>query len=234
MNLRPAFALTASAIRSHGAEVNGLMKMQAPEQKQLRYFLPAAPRQVNIFADASFRHELGVGVWAYRVPVFGLRMCVLEEASSVHRLEVVAVVRAIQRLECVEHAGRSLVIHSDSDVVRVLVERAQENRRLPSRRLYSDLTDLDSRIREMTLRRSISVVNAGLERTAHSDCDRDARIALRTFCDVNKGALEYAAKMEQARKLCREHFELRTRLRHVELELSRFEPQLQTTLAGIV
>jgi ribonuclease HI len=191
--------------------------------------LPPGDTELNLYADGSFRQELLIGAWAYRVPTFSLAMSKAEVGASVEWFELAGVVAGIEAISRVDRSARAIHVHSDSAFVGCLLRYLMAGQLLPARRSFERVGDLIRRlagiVRPWEVRFSRCHGKNPIHRQCHNGAVLEVRERIRTDPVLVHG-LALKRDEERFSKLSAEREGLHRRLEKVEDDLLFCEVRL--------
>jgi ribonuclease HI len=185
--------------------------------------LPAALKIVSVYADASYSSssELGVGCWACTIPAFPASKAGIELGGSINRLELAAVMQGLLLATTLDHSGRRIHVHTDSDFVVAVMQHAANRTRLPGSKGYAAVADLYSQACDVTIGRTLTTTRRCIGDPHHAACDRVAKEELRLYCSNGKIAQTILLKRTEARRK-----EIINHIRRLESSLEKRHRQL--------
>jgi ribonuclease HI len=189
--------------------------------------LPAASasgpkRQVDVFADGSLRHDLGVGGWAFAIALAG-GGC--EPGHRVEPFELRGVTEGLRALAGFD--ATDVRIFSDCSYVLACVQMVQENKTSPGPKIpVLDSAALREAIHQLGPQARISVARPEKTSTAHRWCHKEARRRVEEFIR-NSEVYRERIRRAQLNTLCRERDALLKRLRKFDARIAAAQAELQ-------
>lgn len=152
---------------------------------------------IDLHADGSFCHELGVGAWAFTVPCLNLDGSGTAAGSTVARFEFLAVLQGLDAVLAVDSSGLPVHVVSDCDSTVAAINCLREGKPLLAPGRYEDQTDLLPRLVWVLERRIVRVTRYQGGRLYHQACHRTARRRLRAEIAKDPEARHQLALMRQ-------------------------------------
>jgi ribonuclease HI len=146
--------------------------------------LRSAAPSLDVYGDASYDADVGVGSWAYFIPTFPITRTGSESSSSVNRTELAAVVNGLQAATDLDFARRPIRVVTDSTFVLAILEAVAGRRTLPERKSYRSIADLYTQACDLTVHDSIRFAPLRFEHV-----DRGIRLWDKVLLCCSKNAL---------------------------------------------
>ena len=162
--------------------------------------LPAGPEIVSLYADASYSNEVAVGCWACTIPAFLVSKAGIELGGSINRLELAAVMHGLLLATALDHSGRRIHVHTDSDFVVAVMQHVASRTKLPAGKGYAAVADLYAQACDAASSRALTTTRRCIGDPHHAACDRAAKQELRRYCSDGKFAHTILVKRAEAHR----------------------------------
>jgi ribonuclease HI len=191
---------------------------------------------IELYADGSFCHEVGIGAWAFKVPELGLEQVGSSRGSTVRRFEFLAALNGLEQILAVDGSEQPIHLFSDCESTVALISCLRDGKEPKKPRRYDDRADLIPRLHSVLTRRQIHVTRYVGGSLHHQACHLSASRRLRQEVDCNPVLHHQAALVRQRSRLdnlVKEREPLLDKLSRLDEEISLLQLQVDTLQSAI-